>query len=1268
MKHISFAHDDEKRYAQACKAATKEKYSAQLIQVFSGILEKDTIKKLLKKLHKDFPKAIIIGATTAGEILDAQIHDHSIVISLSLFRTSSLKVVYTEQISYESGQKVAKDIFEENTKAAIILGEGTHLQEYGSFLEGVRFKHEEVIISGGLAGDNFQHKGSWIFHNKELYDRGAVAVSFSSKELMAKNHYNLNWEPIGKVFTITKIEGNRLKTINDINAIEFFKKYLGSKVFENNGVNLGDIQLLFQEGGILVSRAPMGFDDQSIILAAPILEGQKVQFGFANSASIVGSSVAIAKELDNSLSEAIYVYSCVARKRLLGNVLQKEMRSFDAVAPSTGFFTYGEFYSTKKNNAILNCTTTILALSEKTKSASKKDHKLVDFDQNVLENVTFSALTHFIKQTSLELEANVKLMEEYKSVVDASSLVSKTNTKGMITYVNDKFAKVSQYTREELLGKSHSIVNDPNADPAIFKDLWHTISSGETWHGIFSNRAKDGSIYHVEAVIMPLFDEAGELKEYIAIRQDITKEFLERKKNEAKEKLIKAIFDNQDNIVIFANKDKGMLSVNQKFFDYFEYENFETFKIKHSCICDLFLKEEGYISKEDMPEWSDFISKDTSKDFKVKMRSKKGSIHTFNVKVTQISDDYIINLNDITNLEQALVKAYASEQSKSMFLANMSHEIRTPLNGILGFTDVLAKQSLEAETKRYVEIIHKSGETLLSIVNDILDFSKLESGELSLYETESNLFEELEASVSTFASLSKSKKINYYTYIDTRLPKLLKCDTQRIKQVMNNLISNAIKFTSQNGEVTVSVELKSVEDAKARIGFSVRDSGIGISKDKLKTIFQAFSQADGSISREFGGTGLGLSISNQFLNMMGSKIEVTSEISKGSEFFFELSLEVVDQSFAVAKNFNIENLYISLLKTSEGAECGVNEIVHQYLDSWNCNYKEIHTIEELEPKTQVLIVCAKLFEKESWIMFMQQHPDIQIIYIEGVDEVQELQDPNFHLIRQPMTGSALFDILISLVGAKRGEKPMKNIQSEQVNFQANVLVAEDNETNQMLISLLLQERGISTKIVENGQKALDEIEKNDIYDLIFMDINMPVLDGIEATKRLRAKGYSKPIVSLSANVIESDTQSFRDAGMDNTLNKPIIADELDKVLLEFLPKKLTQDKEEELDVVDISLIAQKIGFNEDTILKLLGSLESSLNKYLEELESKGFSRTLVHTIRGGTGNMRLEKVYEFTSRLEERFDTLNEDEKEHCKGILQKHIRNILEQIAKINK
>jgi PAS domain S-box-containing protein len=1254
MKHLTFLDSDKSSLEHAIKKAKASLYKSQLVQIFTGLSDKKDIQKILDRYTKKFPHAIIIGATTAGEISHAKMYEKQTVVSVTFFKKSTLEVTYSEKITKSAGIKLSQKIAKKTTKALLLLSEGMQGEDYEGFIKGIKEQNPKMLVAGGLAGDNFQLKKTFVFLDDKIYTRGSVAVSFSGKKLNAQNRYNLNWEPIGKDFIISKAEGNIVYEIEGVKAVDFFTKYLGKEVFDNNASNLPDFQLLYQDGLTVVARTPMSVEQKSLVFAGPIKEGQRVQFGFSNAASVILGSESIRDKMLKKPAQAIYIYSCIARKTLLGKTLENEFYSFEDIAPTAGFFTYGEYYSTSENNALLNCTSTLLLLSEGNKSRTNKK-KPSYFKSINLDDTTFRALTHFIKETSLELKENVKLLNQYKDVVDSSSLVSKTDLNGVITFVNDNFCSVSKYSKEELIGQEHNIIRDEEMSSFIYKKLWSRIQTGKVWRGKISNRAKDGSIYYVDATVMPIFDKNGKIDEYIAVRRDITQEILSKNKLKTKEKLIKAIFDNQDNIVIYASKTKGMLNANKTLFEYFSYKDFDDFKQQQKCICDLFIREKGYVDPQTMPHWLNDIADNPQDDFKVKILAKDGEVKIFAIRVRKIDDEYIINLSDITKLEKALIKAYASQEAKSTFLANMSHEIRTPLNGILGFTSILGKKELDKDTKRYIDIIHSSGETLLNVVNDILDFSKIESGKLSLHEDESNLFKELESSVATFASSAKLKHIDFFTFIDPNIPQSLECDIQRIKQVMNNLLSNAIKFTPDHGVVSVNIMLKEIIEKKAYLFFSVKDSGIGIAKEKQTTIFSAFSQADNSISREFGGTGLGLAISSKYIDMMQSTLALKSEEGEGSEFYFELALPIVNKLNSLTKE-STNKINIAILDSENRISCGINEIVTTYLKAWAYEYKLIYSLGELDEESDILIVCAKLFDDEHCKNALDRLQKLELIYVEGGDDRFECMHPKFHVINQPMTGSVLFDNIISISQAHLLKTEML-IKEEIKQYEKNsILVAEDNETNQLLISILLQERGLEYTIVSNGEEAVKEALKN-AYDIIFMDINMPILDGVSATKMLREKAYDKTIVSLSADVLEEDIKKFKLAGVNDTLNKPIVPDELDAILLKYL---------QDFDAIDVRYIKEALKLsNEDVVFVLLKSFTKAAEKIIVKLQNEPYNKDILHTLKGLSGNMRFSKLFAMVKKMENNF--IKDDDKQKVKNrdVLILHLEHLIMEIEK---
>jgi diguanylate cyclase (GGDEF)-like protein/PAS domain S-box-containing protein len=486
-----------------------------LVQIFSGLLDEELLLGLAKQIKKQLPTSHILGTTTSGEIMNGKMYDEGICISFSVFEDTKIK----SKIILEEDVKSVESLINNDTKVLIIFSDG--LQSNGEKLVScIENIDKNLIIGGGRAADNGQFQKTFIFNEERVLEKGFVVASLSSQKLEVHNNYLLNWHTLGEDMVVTKSHNGHVFEINHQKTIDIYEHYLGKEIVESLPLAAIEFPLIFEKHGTQVARGPiMTFDDGSILFAGNIDEGTKVKFGFGDVETIKNKSCENGRDLANYPIESIFVYSCSARKELMGKDLEVEFNVLSNLAPSVGFFTYGEFFHTKHSNELLNITTTFLALSES--SEVKKHDVSTCNDTKIPLNKSLQALTHLVSTTFKELDKHFSLIESYEIAMNVSSIVTKSDLEGNITFVNDNFVKVSGYSRDEAIGKSHSLLRHPNTPKETFEELWKTIKSKKVWNGILQNSGKHGD-YWINATILPLLDENEEIVEYMAIRHDIT--------------------------------------------------------------------------------------------------------------------------------------------------------------------------------------------------------------------------------------------------------------------------------------------------------------------------------------------------------------------------------------------------------------------------------------------------------------------------------------------------------------------------------------------------------------------------------------------------------------------------------------------------------------------------------------------------------------------------------------------------------------------------
>jgi two-component system, sensor histidine kinase and response regulator len=889
-----------------------------------------------------------------------------------------------------------------------------------------------------------------------------------------------------------------------------------------------------------------------------------------------------------------------------------------------------------------------------------------------------------LEQTRQQSEALAAVEERSRLILESvGEGIFGTSADGLMTFVNPAGARLLGYEPEEMIGRPmHELIHYAHADGSPFAleecKMYKTTRDGQRRN--VSDEVlwkKDGTSVPVEYATTPILKDGAVVGSVIAAR-DIT----ERQKAEKRLQFTQYAVDNAADAVFWIRPGDGGL----------EYANNTACKTLGYTLEEMRTIPIGQVATEfdvaKLAEMMKALREHTVLTRETKHRTKDG--HVFDAEVTLYLADFlnqeiiVSNVKDITErkhaetaIRTAMEAAEAATKAKSNFLANMSHEIRTPMNAIIGMSHLTLRTQLDTRQRDYVRKIQQSGQHLLGIINDILDFSKIEAGKLSVENIDFDFEKVLENVSNLISEKATAKGLELIFDIEPSISNHLKGDPLRLGQILINFCNNAVKFT-EKGEIIVRARVKEEDEIGKLVYFSVSDTGIGLTEEQMGRLFQAFEQADTTTTRQYGGTGLGLAISKQLAKLMGGDVGVTSEAGKGSTFWFTARL---GKSDAVTKSIprpDLRGRRVLIIDDNSQAR----EVLSSMLSSMTFVVDEAPSGAEAVEMVRQAADGGKPYEIAfvDWQMpgmdgietgrriralpNLAVAPHLVMVTAYGREEVLKQAENNAFgsVLVKPVTASMLFDSAIQVLGETHESaddvRATESADLEQLRG-ARVLLVEDNELNQEVAMGLLETADMSIDLAENGMVAVRMVSEKE-YDLVLMDMQMPVMDGITATKAIRSKPrfLSLPIIAMTANAMDSDREMCLQAGMVDHVAKPIDPDEMFATIKKWIKVRRPAAAAEtatakvepavaetvaqipEIEGVDLTDGLKRVGGNSRLYRDLLVKFSAKFNHADSEVEAAlksgdrdGAQRT-AHTVKGVAGNLGIKGVQFAAEKLE----------------------------------
>jgi PAS domain S-box-containing protein len=801
--------------------------------------------------------------------------------------------------------------------------------------------------------------------------------------------------------------------------------------------------------------------------------------------------------------------------------------------------------------------------------------------------------------------ARQKSMEQFRQVWENSfDGMRILDHEGIVLMVNNSYCCMTGLDREDLVGRSFTVVYEHVRREAVAMRFRERLRKSEIDQSFERHMVLwNGKSVWLETTNTVL-EHPGEAPKLLSIVRDVT----ERKKGEEaireSEAKYRSLVDNVFDGVYQCFPDGRFMTVNKSLARMLGYDSEEE-------LLALDVDKDLYLKQEDRIELSQLVD-DLGElhNAEVRFRSRFGQTLTTLMNARVIRDEKgkpvwyegtVIDISERKRAQEELTR-YADElyeaksiaekqarqlneqakelriareqairasQLKSEFVANMSHEIRTPMNGVIGMASLLAETPLTVEQRDFVDAIRSSGEALLSIINDILDFSKIEAAKVELERTDVRVHMLIEESISVIAHKAIEKGLEIVTLTDRNVPDLMLGDPLRVKQIIVNLLGNAVKFTGE-GEVFVRASLAEESEHTATIRFEIRDTGIGITPVQRERLFRPFTQADGTTTRKFGGTGLGLTISKTLAEMMKGEIGVMSEPGKGSTFWFTVMLEkqmagepkrMIDgkkHTLVVDDNASTR-LSLSCMFETWGVRCVTTSNGNDALSIMRQAMQSEDPFDAVLLDTKMPAMSG--FELAQAIRGDSELSNMKLILLPTLGEQTDAFRSQWSIhgfVSKPLKPSALFEALRTAFSAEGNASgvavnPDVEINTENLrNFR--VLIAEDNVVNQKVARKMVERLGLQADIVSNGREAVEAVAAGG-FDLVLMDCQMPEMDGFQATGEIRNAGSEIPIIAMTANALSGDRDRCIAAGMDDYISKPVKSEDMGGMLRKWLLKK-----------------------------------------------------------------------------------------------------------------